>query len=101
MSLGGFFFSYPYHLHAPTTHPLTRPYPPPPTRARARARAGNRYLEPFAEDLWREPISACLGPAEAARVASRTEEHYFGGLYQKVVFTLNGTDATLTSAAAE
>jgi hypothetical protein len=51
-------------------------------------RAVNRFLEPFADDLWAEDIDAFL-PAEAsARITSKTKELFFGGLYQKVVYTV-------------
>ena len=44
-----------------------------------------RGLEPFAMDLWRQPITDWL-PSEIP-VASVRKETYFGGLYQKVVVT--------------
>lgn len=44
-----------------------------------------RKLEPFAMDLWNGGVLEWL-PAEAARRA-RTEEHFFGGLYQMVILT--------------
>jgi len=48
----------------------------------------NQYLEPFAEDLWEHEIDTFIDPAQAQRIASRTKETYFGGLYQKVVYQL-------------
>lgn len=44
-----------------------------------------RWLEPFAWDLWRHPVNHWLPPeAQPSAVEHRT---WFGGLYQRVVFT--------------
>ena len=45
-----------------------------------------RILEPFAIDLWRQPISAWL--PKSILPAQLRKETYFGGLYQKVVITV-------------
>jgi ubiquinone/menaquinone biosynthesis C-methylase UbiE len=45
-----------------------------------------RILEPFAIDLWRQPISAWL--PKTVLPAQLRKETYFGGLYQKVVITV-------------
>ena len=44
------------------------------------------WLEPFAMDLWRQPLPAFM-PA-SVRPERLTSETYFGGLYQKVVLTV-------------
>jgi len=44
------------------------------------------WLEPFAMDLWREPLPAFM-PA-SVRPEQLTYQTYFGGLYQKVVLTV-------------
>jgi len=44
------------------------------------------WLEPFAMDLWREPLPAFM-PANIGEAQIRSE-FYFGGLYQKVVLQL-------------
>ncbi|MBF0587775.1 MAG: class I SAM-dependent methyltransferase [Magnetococcales bacterium] len=44
-----------------------------------------RLLEPFAMDMWRKEIIDWL--PESMRPAQVEKETYFGGLYQKVVFT--------------
>ena len=44
------------------------------------------WLEPFAMDLWRRPLTAFMPPA--VQPGQMTSETYFGGLYQKVVLTV-------------
>lgn len=44
------------------------------------------WLEPFAMDLWREPLPAFM--PDTVRPEQLTSEFYFGGLYQKVVLTV-------------
>jgi ubiquinone/menaquinone biosynthesis C-methylase UbiE len=44
------------------------------------------WLEPFAMDLWRQPLPAFMPPS--VRPEQLTSETYFGGLYQKVVLTV-------------
>jgi ubiquinone/menaquinone biosynthesis C-methylase UbiE len=44
------------------------------------------WLEPFAMDLWRKPLTAFMPPT--VRPEQLTSETYFGGLYQKVVLTV-------------
>jgi ubiquinone/menaquinone biosynthesis C-methylase UbiE len=44
------------------------------------------WLEPFAMDLWRQPLPAFM--PESIRAEQLTSETYFGGLYQKVVLTV-------------
>jgi ubiquinone/menaquinone biosynthesis C-methylase UbiE len=44
-----------------------------------------RWLEPFAWDLWRHPVTHWL-PADA-RPSAVAHDTWFGGLYQRVVFT--------------
>jgi ubiquinone/menaquinone biosynthesis C-methylase UbiE len=44
-----------------------------------------RKLEPYAMDLWDNPISAFM-PADAVP-ASIEKQTYYGGLYQKLVLT--------------
>ncbi len=41
------------------------------------------FLEPFAPDLWRNPVETWLPPSHRDRIVSR--ETFFGGFYQKVV----------------
>ena len=48
----------------------------------------NKHLEPFADDLWEHEIDAFIAPVDAARITGRTKELFFGGLYQKVVYTV-------------
>jgi ubiquinone/menaquinone biosynthesis C-methylase UbiE len=44
------------------------------------------WLEPFAMDLWREPLTAFMPSGiDPARISS---DFYFGGLYQKIVLQL-------------
>jgi len=45
-----------------------------------------KFLEPFALDLWEEPLESMLGPGVQARQISKSR--YGGGLYQKVVLDL-------------
>jgi ubiquinone/menaquinone biosynthesis C-methylase UbiE len=62
-----------FDYHAPGwRHPL-----------RAPMRALLRRLEPYALDLWQQPLQRFL-PKEAVDVEVR-KETYFGGLYQKIV----------------
>jgi len=42
-------------------------------------------LEPFASDLWHHPLAAFLPESVRDQPMQRTE--FFGGLYQKLVFT--------------
>ena len=44
------------------------------------------WLEPFAMDLWREPLTAFMPSAICP--GQMTSETFFGGLYQKVVLTV-------------
>jgi ubiquinone/menaquinone biosynthesis C-methylase UbiE len=44
------------------------------------------WLEPFAMDLWREPLPAFM--PKTVRPEQLASEFYFGGLYQKVVLTV-------------
>ena len=44
------------------------------------------WLEPFAMDLWREPLPAFM--PESVRAEQLTSETYFGDLYQKIVLTV-------------
>ena len=44
------------------------------------------WLEPFAMDLWRQPLPAFMPPT--IRPDQMTSETYFAGLYQKVVLTV-------------
>jgi ubiquinone/menaquinone biosynthesis C-methylase UbiE len=47
-----------------------------------------RRLEPFAMDLWDQPVTAWLpGDAEIGQIETR---RYFAGLYQKTIITLQG-----------
>ncbi len=45
-----------------------------------------KWLEPFAMDLWREPLPAFM-PA-SVRPEQLASQYYFGGLYQKVVLSV-------------
>ena len=49
-------------------------------------RALLRRLEPYADDLWKNPLESYL-PADVA-FSGISKETYFGGLYQKVVLTV-------------
>lgn len=46
-------------------------------------------LEPFALDLWRQPIADYLPAGASVAIAQTT---HFGGLYQKLIITVGGED---------
>lgn len=49
-------------------------------------RALLRRLEPYADDLWKNPLESYL--PEDVKFSDISKETYFGGLYQKVVLTV-------------